>query len=437
MLKKILCGIIIISTAFTLCGCNIFNADTAELLAPPALSGDMHPISEAINKSVSESYTFAYPSRGDHRSAVVQYDLNGDGIHEAFAFYSTQSQETTTMHINLVKNIKGKWESVATQSIPAGGVDRVDFRDLNNDGVDEILVGWEIYGTTELQLAVYEFKDETLNLCLAEGYTHYLTCELDNDDRNEIMIIRSLPAEGKNSAHLFKFTTDTVSEISFCELDGTIKTFNHPVTSTLSNGKNAVYLDGIKGIGAVTEVLFMDNGQLVNPLLTKGATESDLTLRSANLEVFDINEDGILEIPVQSEVPTVTTSADSEKLYLTNWCSFDGESLISRLTALINMTDGYYYCLPYDLIGKIAVLKDTKNSTMEIYSYSPKKAVTKERLIIFKTVSKEDWDSDKFDRQDFTEITHNDEFSYLCYVSPTAEEMGITIDSMTTDFKLY
>ena len=101
------------------------------------------------------------------------------------------------------------------------------------------------------------------------------------------------------------------------------------------------------------------------------------------------------------------------------------------------MTDGYYYCLPYDLIGKIAVLKDTKNSTMEIYSYSPKKAVTKERLIIFKTVSKEDWDSDKFDRQDFTEITHNDEFSYLCYVSPTAEEMGITIDSMTTDFKLY
>jgi len=437
MLRKILCVICLFSLCLTLCGCNIFNADTAELLSTPALSGDMHPISEAIKASASGDYTFEYPSRGNYRSAVVQHDLDKDGILEAFAFYSTQDSEAATMNINLVKNQEGTWKSVATQSTPAGGVDRVDFCDLNNDGTDEILVGWEIYGTTELQLCVYTFENENLILCLSEHYTHYLTCELDDDDQNEIMVLRSSPAESRNSAHLFKFTEKVLSEVSFCELDSTIKTFNHPVESKLSNGVNAVYVDGIKGIGSVTQVLFMQKGQLVNPLFKTDLAEADITLRSANLEVYDINGDGLLEIPIQSEVPTVATSAEVEKFYLTNWCSFNGETLTIQLTALINTTDRYYYCLPKDLIGKIAILKDTDESTMEIYSYNPKKATTGQRLVIFKAVSKKDWDDGKYNSQDYTEIMNDGETTYLCHISKTAELKGITADNVAHDFKLY
>lgn len=437
MLRKIICIISSLILCLTLCGCDLFTADTAALLSPPALSGDMHPISEAIKESVGDTYTFQYPSRGDYRSAVIQQDVNHDGILEAFAFYSTQNGETTSMHINVVENVKGEWKSVATQDITAGGVDRIDFCDLDMDGVDEILVGWEIYGTSELRLAAYSLENNVLARRMLEQYTHFIHCDLDSDDHNEIFIVRSAPAESRNTAHLYSLTENSVAEISACELDSSSKTLNHPYAATLSTGEPAIYIDEIKGVGAVTEVLYLKKGVLVNPLLDKKAKETTVTLRSASFETTDINNDGIPEIPVQSQVPTVTKSGNGETLYLTNWCSFNGEALTSQLTAMINITDGYYYSIPQKWIGKIAILKDSEGALMEIYRYHPKSASAGERLLYFRAVKKSDWDAGKYSREDVKEIVNDGETAYICYISAAAEKDGIDIDKIKTDFVIY
>lgn len=436
MLRKILCFISVCLCAFSLCGCGLFTADTEELLSPPALSGDLEPIAEAIEKSVSEDYTFQYPSRGDYRSAVVSQDINKDGILEAFAFYSTQDAESIFMHINVVEMRNGEWISVTSQNINAGGVDRIDFCDLDKDGKDEILVGWEIYGSSELQLAVYSLGENALNQLMLEKYTHYVTCDLNEDDGKEVLLVRANPAESTNTAHLFSITPEGISQISSCELDSTAKTFNHPVVATLSTGKTAIYIDEIKGVGAVTEVLYFEKERLVNPLLDTNAKENFQTLRSANLESYDINGDGILEIPVQREVPTVSRSS-GEPLYVTDWCSFNGEALTVQLSAIINMTDGYYYCIPPKWSGKIAVLKDSETSLMEIYRYNPKKKTTGQRLLYFKAVKKSEWDKGTYDKHDVSEIVNNGEISYLCYISAAAEKDGIDMAKIKNDFKIY
>ena len=59
-------------------------------------------------------------------------------------------------------------------------------------------------------------------------------------------------------------------------------------------------------------------------------------------EIRDINDDGIIEIPVQQNVPSVASTLINEKLYLTNWCSFNGDKLTVEMTAMINSVDGYY-----------------------------------------------------------------------------------------------
>ena len=88
---------------FLLCGCELFTADTAELLRPPALSGDLAPISDAIKESAGGAFTLKYPSAGNFRSAVIQNDIDGDGLFEAFAFYSTQA---------IMKNPQGLCDSL-------------------------------------------------------------------------------------------------------------------------------------------------------------------------------------------------------------------------------------------------------------------------------------------------------------------------------------
>ena len=437
MVRKILSVLACFSIGLTLCGCDIFSAETAELLSPPELTGDLLPINTAIKESVGTSYTLEYPSRGNYRSAIIQHDVNKDGTLEAFAFYSTLEHETAKMNINAIANNGEKWVSVATQGITAGGVDRIEFSDLDADGIDEILVGWEIYGTSERKLAVYSLGENSLTQRLLEQYTHFTYCDLDEDGRREVFITRSFPAESRNTASLYTLTSVGVTTISSCELDSTAKTLNHPVVSTLSTGKPAIYIDEIKGIGAVTEVLFFEKGQLQNPFMDPETRETTITLRTATLESRDIDSDGIIEIPIRYEVATVTKSNEGEKQYLTDWCSYTGETLTSKLTTYMNLSDKYYYVIPKKWLGSIAILSDPENSLTEIYGFDSENNVSTDRLLYIKAVGKKDWDDGKYKGEDVVEIVNNGETSLVCYISELAKSQGVTAQKVKNDLKFY
>ncbi|MBR7133855.1 MAG: hypothetical protein IKD04_10040 [Clostridia bacterium] len=437
MLKNLLCAAITVLMLSCLCGCgNFFAADTAELLSPPELSGELAPIAEEITKTAGGQYTFKYPSRGDYRSAVVQKDIDNDGISEAFAFYATAEGETMTMNINVIRSYDGEWKSAAVQSIVAGGVDRLEFCDLDGDGEEEILVGWEIYGTSEMQIAVYSLGENALTQRMLQRYTHFATCDLDEDGKNEVLLVKTNSAEQQNSAAIYSFTAEGVTELSSCLLDGTAKTVSEPIVAELSTGKPAIYIDEIKGVGAVTEVLFLEKGSLVNPLFQPDAGETLATLRSVSFSISDINGDGIIEIPVQESVPSVLTSEVNEKLYLTNWCSFNGESLTNQMTTMINVNDGYYYTLPARWVGNIAILKDTENRLREIYRYNASDMTVGDKLFYIKAVDIEAWKAGEYSGEGVSEITRNDETAFICYISKTAALEGLTLEEIKSDFKL-
>lgn len=436
MFRKVISAAIGFLMCITLCGCDFFATDTVELLSPPALSGDLNPIAQAITESVDGNYTFKYPSRGNYRSAVVREDINGDGLMEAFAFYSTAQNETVTMNLNYICYLDDSWESVAQQQLVAGGVDKIDFCDLDNDGIDELLVGWEIYGTSEMQLAVYSLTDNTLTQRMMKRYNHFTTCDLNEDSKNEIFLIDTNPAESVNTAALYGLTGDGVAEISACELDSAAITVNEPVLAALSSGRPAIYIDEIKGVGAVTEVLFIEKGKLVNPLLAANSKETVATLRAASLATSDINGDGILEIPIQRDVPSVTKSQLSEKLYLTEWCSFNGEQLTPQQTTMIDTNDGYYYIIPSKWINNIAVLKDTENRVHEIYRYNAEQKMVEESLIYIRAVDKADWEKDEEEYENMQKITSDQNTVFVCRISQSALNEGITLESVRNAFRI-
>ena len=436
MCKRFIALIVCLFGIMCLSGCDLFAIDTAELLSPPMLSGELKPIADAITKTAGDGYSFKYPSRGDYRSAVVREDIDGDGILEAFAFYSVTDGETVTMHINAITKRNGEWVSVATQKIVAASVDKIEFCDLDGNGIKEILVGWEIYGTSEMRLAVYGFEENTLTQRMLQKYTHFETCDLDDDDKYEILLINADIGSG-NTASLFALTDNGITQISACALDSTSKTFDEPIISTLSNGKPAVYIDEIKGVGAVTEVIFLEKGSLVNPLYSSETKETSATLRSVTFRVTDIAGDGIYEIPIQENVPSVITNDANEILYLTNWCSFNGETLTVQRTDMINVIDGYSYTVPARLIGKIAVLKNTATHIREIYEYNAEEETIGLSLILFKAVSADQWQEEVLRGTDGQEIMKRDDTVFVAYISDTAKVQGITIDTVKSSFSIF
>ena len=185
-IKKLLAALLCVLCAISLCGCDLLVFDTEELLAPPELTGDMRPIGEALKNSAGVGYTLKYPTSGDRRSAVILEDIDGDATFEALAFYSTSDDELINMHVNVIRRKGEEWKSVADQSIVAAGVEMVDFCDLDGDGVLEILVGWEIYGSSEKQLAVYSLSGDVLTQRMLQQYTGFLCCDLDGDGENDV-----------------------------------------------------------------------------------------------------------------------------------------------------------------------------------------------------------------------------------------------------------
>lgn len=437
MLKKLALGIFIFLMAFSFCGCDFFTTDTAELLSPPALSDDLKEISDIIKVSAKKSYTLKYPQSGEYRSAVVQKDINGDGLLEAFAFYSVKDGDVETMNINAVVKDNDGWKSVGSQAIVASGVHRVEFCDLDNDGVSEILVGWQIYGTSEMQLAVYSFKDNVLTQRILKKYTHFITCNLDDNKTNEVLIIDMDTVNSQNTASLYGMSEQGIVLLGKCQLDSKVESFGHPVVSELSSGKNAVYIDSVKGIGAITEVLIFENDTLLNPLIDEQTKETFSTLRSASFLAQDFNKDGILEIPIQLNVPSVSNSEVAEKLYLTNWCSFNGEILTTQVTSMINTIDGYYYNISNKLVGNIAILKDTDNRIREIYTYDTEEMTVGKSLVYMRAINKNDWENGIYDALNLIEIGETENSVITCRISKEAKEKGITLEEVKSNFGIF
>lgn len=433
--KKILCIALSLACALCLCGCDLLVFDTEELIAPPQLTGDMHPIEEALRGSAGSGYTLKYPTSGDRRSAVMLEDIDGDATFEAIAFYSTSDDELTNMHINVIRRKGEDWLSVSDQSIVAAGVEMVDFCDLDNDGVLEILVGWEIYGSSEKQLAVYSLVGDTLTQRLLQQYTGFLCCDLDGDEQNEIFIHLINATEGTNKAAVYNLHEGGIKQTAGCMMDSTVKTASQPQLSVLSNGKTAIYIDEIKGVGAVTEVLFLQNGELVNPLLdTEIAYENTRTLRAAALSITDINGDGILEIPVASELPAADGS--QEKLYYTNWCSFNGEKLTTQLVAVHNTVDGYYLNVPAAFVGKIAITKDVANHRRIIHSYDADTATVGGRLALITAIETETFEDKDFDASGLKEIARNDTTVFAGTVYENGSGQAVSFEQLCEMFNL-
>lgn len=435
MKKRLLAMVVCVAFLVCLCGCDLFAVNTEELLSPPELTGDMYPIGKALKDSVKGEYILKYPTEGDHRSAIIMEDVNGDGTLEAFAFYSTSTDEQVNMHINYISYKDGEWRAVAEQSIVAGGVERVSFCDLDMDGIQEILVGWEIYSSSEKQLCIYSVSAETLAQRLQQQYTNFVCCDLDSDGTNEVFVQQLNTSEGTNKASVLNITDHGVEQTAGCIMDGTVKTVNEPIVSQLSSGKPAIYIDEFKGAGAITEVLFFSMGELVNPLLDiENAYENVATLRSASLVCKDINSDGILEIPIASDLPSAEPVG--EKLYYTNWNSYNGEQLALKMVSIVNLTDGYYLSVPGRLSGNIAVLKDTNNHRREIYAYDTQTQELGEKLAVIDAVSPKKAAKGEGVTEGATEIYRTDNMVYFALAVQSESPLALTIEEIKGMFKI-
>ncbi len=431
-------------------GCDAYIFNSAEnLVRPPKLSGDDGKLQDVFEKAVTEQgeYVLKYPSAGNYRSAFVKYDCDGDGSDEAFVFYSLKTEEMS-VYMYMLDCVDGEW--IAVDSFPGDGSDvySIEFSDLNNDGISEVLVGWSsLDAKSNKKLSVYcSYESGTqldYRVLIIETYTSMITCDIDGDSQQELLIalINSTSDTYTTQAKLLKMSGANssdmqISAVGHINLYSEITAFS-AITSGVADGRTYIYLDEIAGDMYLTELLYWNNdtSTLEAPVETEILNMTDCpTSRSLDINCEDIDSDGEKEIPSTVLFPNgyiVRKNADgtdkksiNENMYIINWLKYRNGGFETVSSYIENIENKFRIEYNAEIMQNWSIVfyPDDGISQFFLINESDDPDVEEESVLLF-TISAQDIDSQMNIN---TYLASGDEYMYTYNITAEGEELGIT-----------
>ncbi len=362
-----------------LCGCSgSLSLENSDIMRPPRATGDRAEIQEVIDETAGSGYTLKYPQSGDYRSAIIMYDITGDGEEEALAVYRTSAEEAET-HIILIDEINGKWSLAGDFKNSSPEVSQIAFADLNGDAAKEILVGFSNYSSQLSSLAVYSYNGMSAqSVTVDETYSSFIVGEFTGNQVQELMLISLSNNDTAASANLMYYSSDalTLTRRASVEMDSGVARFTGISYCQISDGVFGIAADG-QGVdnSYYTQLIYFDQitGQLQNSLYT-AVNDNKSMHRQDNLLCEDIDGDGIIEIPVSAKMPydaanEIEDLVATEVIY--NKYNATKNEFTEEYRYIANFDYGYFYKIPEEMLGKITARIDPSAGTMSVFALLP------------------------------------------------------------------
>ena len=301
---------------FSLSGCSMIGFEAEDFLIPPRLSGTMGEIQEALEQHAGSDYILKYPRAGEYRSAIFMADFDSDGLEEAGAFYR-QSSESSGIHFAIIDEINQQWKVVADVVGPGTDVEQVILTPFDESGQINILIGWNVYNREKLG-TVYNYKNQIMLSALDEfSYTKLLTGDLDGDMHPELFSLLLNQSDATESGHrsvgtLMKRDPQNGRLYVFSEiaLEENVSAYAAVQFGQVMNSKvPGLMIDSYRNATTLqTEIVYWNSSasklQLIGRLYIDDAIpEGYPDRRESMILSTDINDDGILEMPVQLYCP--------------------------------------------------------------------------------------------------------------------------------------
>lgn len=459
MTKKII-ALVVLMTAMTtvFCSCGALTFNSAEnLVRPPKLSGDDGDLQAAFEKAVSDKgeYILKYPSAGDYRSAFVRYDIDGDSSDEAFVFYSLKTEEMS-VYMYMLDYSDGKWNPVDAIHGDGNEIYSIEFCDLNNDGIYEILVGWNVIESkNNKKLSVYSSytNEDGLNykVLAIETYTSMLTVDMDGDSCEEILIslINPTSDDYTTEAKLLKMVGNDYNRFQI-EAVGRVSLYSEITAFSLISegkidGKTYIYIDEVAGDIYLTELLYWDSekGILISPIHIDMLTVTNCpTSRSLPLNSTDIDGDGELEIPmtrlvanssmVKTNSATVENPSGSENIYVISWNKYSDGKFDCVSSYIENSEDKFRFSYDEETMKDWSVVFYPDDGITQFFINSKNDKNEEETKLLFSIKAVGLDETVDIDSYLFT----GSEFKYTYEITAEGEYLGITKTQIASSFTL-
>lgn len=353
LVKNAILAAMIIAAVLLLTGCGKNSASIDEMLSLPQLPEEYIDLQRNINQVLSTGAVYAAPASGSHRQSVQLYDINGDGANEALAFFKDYGEKPLKIYI-FNKTEKG-YQTAAIINGDGTDIESISYIDMNGDGWSEIVVGWQMESDIQM-LTVYSIKGFIASNIATTDYTEYTTADMDGNGNSELLVLRHDSALKTGELEMFYITADGETESKLAKLSLGMDYINKLTTGKLRDWTTALFVEGsYKGNGLVTDIFTYKDDILSNVTLTRSSGVSESTLRNLTVYCRDIDNDGIMEIPISRAL-----NSKSETVYkVLDWYTFNKYSRRTlKLSTYHNYSDSWYLVLPEKWGSNITIRRE-------------------------------------------------------------------------------
>lgn len=244
-----------------LSGCSLRTLD--DLYQVPKRSDAVDNLQSAIDKSMA-GLEYCAPLNGENLQTVQTVDLDGDGVLE-YLLYARGAEE---MPLRILIFALKDGGYVLSDTIQSHGTafDLVQYSQMDDHPGVEIIVGCQISQDVARSVGVYTLRDGKALPLLSTNYTSFVSCDLVDDERSELMVLRPGENDGDfGVAELYGFAGQELVQLDQINLSGAAEGLKHMEPVELPDGVNALYVyTAVEGGSVAVDILAVVNGKLTN-----------------------------------------------------------------------------------------------------------------------------------------------------------------------------
>ena len=329
-----------------------------DMYALPKRSEAFGHLQTAIDNSMV-GLTYSSPIAGENQQTVQMADLDGDGAEEYLVFAAGGTEAPLQV---LIFKQTGEEKFYLSEIIECNGTafEQVEYVEFDEQPGCEIVIGRQVSDTVLRSVSVYRFSDRNAEQMLMNGYSKFLTCDLDENGRKELMVLRPGEAESQRGmAVLYSFHNGEIMRSVETELSEDTAKIQRITEGKLFGDVPAVYVASrVDGEAIVTDVFALRDGQFTNVSFSGVLDTSMKTLRNFYVYAQDIDEDGILELPSLLTMKPISNWTEDEQKYLLRWYSMDLNGREStKLYSYHDYVGGWYIRFYYEWASRVSVMQ--------------------------------------------------------------------------------
>lgn len=328
----------VLASLFLLTGCTLGNS-VESLFTLPQLPEEYQELSETLDQMLDAGYSYITPTQGPNIESVQMVDLDGDGCKEAIALLQ-HSGETKPLKVMIFRQNESHFDCICTVENAAMGIDSINYHDLTDDGVAELLLGW--HGEDEEKtLSVYRIDNAAFPL-LEQEYAEYMIKDLTGQGLPGLVLLRESRYH-EPFAEYYTCQMDKLHLDSTCGINSDMAAIRRGsvVGGFLEDGIPAVFITGVQGRNlAMTDALIYGSEGLVN------AVQGYAPYHYCQMDPQDINGDGITEVPYRLLGPEDDDTV-AVKDTLVNWLCYNRFGGSKKVAETYHCQSfGWYVTLP-------------------------------------------------------------------------------------------